>query len=421
MKLATHLRLAWNILVHSKLRSWLTVLGIVIGVAAVILIVSIGDGAKASISESLGQFGTDIITISPGSDRATGAQSGFAAPYLARDSARSTKKNLTVRDAQLLDSMSEIKLVMGVISDRTTVEYRGESASVSIQGIDPMKWRSFSKIELEKGRFIQSSDLNGVVIGSRVAERVFKNKVGLGSQFEVNGVPMRVVGILKASTGFSNTQDNSLYMTVKAGRNVLNKESSDDFSQIQVLPYPVANFTPVVEKMEQRLMDLRGESKLTKTFSVISFQSAQDRINETITAMTMFLAAIALVALIVGAIGIANTMFTSVLEKTRDIGIMKAIGATNSDVLLIFLLNAGMIGIVGGLIGIGIGAGIAYLFSSLNIAFGPPGTGTTLKAIVTPTLVIGMLLFSMLIGILSGLIPAYRAANQRPAQALKYE
>ena len=421
MKFATAFRLAWNILKHAKLRSWLTIIGIIVGVAAVVLIISIGDGAKLSLRENLDTFGTNVITVSPGFDRAIGPSSGFAASYFARDSARVDAKNLSNRELQVLYTVPGIAAAMGLVSDRAEVEFQGETALTSIQGVDPLKWREFSNVELKAGRFLQVSDSRSVVIGQRVAEEVFKNNVSVNSQLKISGYAMRVVGVLDKSSGFSNQQDNSIYTTTETARQIAGKADSNDFSSISILPRDAVDIPALLKQIETRLMAVRGENDRTRTFSLISLESAQQRISQTIDAMTLFLAAIAIISLIVGAIGIANTMFTAVLEKTKDIGIMKAVGATDNDVMLVFLINAGLIGVVGGLIGVSIGVLGAFGFSSLNIPFGPPNSTNTLKAIVTPFLIVSMLAFSIFIGVVSGLVPAYRAARLKPAQALKYE
>ena len=406
MRLRKSFQLALNILLHSKLRSWLTILGIVIGVAAIVAIVSIGEGAQASVNARLGGLGADIISVSPGFSRAA---SGFRGGG-DRESASSTNaKNLTLKDIQV------IKSVEGVSA---------QTASIQIQGVDTLAWRNMVTTQLESGRYLDSGDTNEnvIVVGNRIAMTTFKQQLALNRVVTISmpNYPERtfkIVGILTASGGFGG-DDNSVFMPISAARTVLNK-GNDRIDSISVKASSNDVVDQVVNVTTTRLMLTRHVNDKTKDFSVTSAQAIQQNIASITQTFTIFLGAIAAVSLLVGAVGIANTMFTSVLEKTKEIGIMKAIGARNIDIMLVFLINSGLVGLVGGVIGIAFGAGISYFIPNLiSLNLGPGGRLTT---VIPPSLLIEAIVVSVLIGMISGVIPAYRASKLKPVDALRYE
>lgn len=177
----------------------------------------------------------------------------------------------------------------------------------------------------------------------------------------------------------------------------------------------------VVANIDTRLTMARHLTNKTKDFSVTSAKAQQQRISDITSTLTLFLGAIAAVSLLVGAIGIANTMFTSVLEKTKEIGIMKAIGAKNRDILMIFLFNSAMVGMVGGLLGIALGSAVSSIIPYLGIGIQMPGSRGGFTTFVSPMLLIGTLSLAVGVGIAAGVIPAYRASRLKPVDALRYE
>jgi len=433
MKLQKSVKIALNILLHSKLRSWLTIIGIVIGIAAVVSIVSIGQGAQQSLEERLGGMGADIITISPGFTRAIGPTGGFRevrgvggaegemrVVFEEQTSTASSSKNLTDKDVQFLKSISNVKYASGIVSGRGEIYYLGEHSSVSIEGVDPLVWKDMVTTELESGRYLIGGDANAVVVSNRVANSLFKNKIEVNRQITIKEKPFRVVGILKES-GFGGG-DNTVFMSIKMARTILGDVGDKKFDSISVKVEDANLIDETLDEITKKLMVARGifdEKK--KDFTVTSAKAIQERISEIVTTMSIFLGAIAAISLIVGAIGISNTMFTSVLEKTKEIGIMKAIGAKNKDIMLIFLLTSGMIGLVGGLIGITLGVLGSMGLEGISIRLGMMGAGESLKTAVTPELLIFSIAFSVLIGMLSGIVPAYRASKMKLVDALRYE
>ena len=415
MRLQKSFKLALNILLHSKLRSWLTIIGIVIGVAAIVAIVSIGEGAQASVQERLGGLGADIITVSPGFQRAT---SGFRIGGGERTTTTSANsKNLTGKDIQLIRSIEGVAFINGVVSGRGDMTYLAETSSVSIQGVDTLAWKNIVTTELESGRYLNSGDANVIVVGSRVSKSTFKQQLAINRVVVIEGKAFKIVGILKESGGIGGN-DNAVFMPILSAREILGK-GSEKFDSITV---KVANpdlTDQVLNETDSRLMLSRHVTGKTKDFTVSSSKAIQESLAAVTQTFTIFLAAIAAVSLLVGAVGIANTMFTSVLEKTREIGIMKAIGARNFDIMLVFLLNSGLVGLVGGIIGVLFGAGISAFLPNFLSGIGPVRGGV--KTVLPPIVLITALLMSLSIGMIAGAIPAYRASKLKPADALRYE
>jgi len=425
MRLKKSLQLALNIFVHSKLRSWLTIIGIIVGIAAVVAIISISLGAQQQLEERLGSLGADILTISPGMQRATGFGFGGegGGPSGGSSSTSSEAKNLTNKDITVLKSIPNVKYVMGQVSGQGDVVYSSKTAkNVRINGVEISTWKDITTEKLISGRVLTNGDMYSVVIGNRIATTMFEKEIPINSKITIEGKSFNVVGILE--------EGSTIYMPLDIARTILEDVGEDEFNSISVKIEDVSISNQTVTDITKKLMLSRGIlSEKKKDFSVSNPAAMQQTIQQTLSTMTLFLGAIAAISLIVGAIGIANTMFTSVLEKTRDIGIMKSIGAKNLDILLIFLLNSGLIGLVGGIGGVILGT----ISSTAINAFAGVSTSTTTRgaggtfgflgssSVVSIQLIAGALLFSVLIGMIAGAIPAYRASRLNPVDALRYE
>ena len=420
MRLKKSFQLAWNILIHSKLRSWLTIIGIIIGIAAVVSIVSISVGAKQQLENNLGNLGADILTISPGFSRAKGMM-GFAGGgppgNFERDDSNEETKNLTAKDINIIKTIDNVDVVMGTVSSKGDLTYLSKTSSVSITGVDNLVWSEITTEEIDSGRMLTSGDTYSVLIGSNLATTTFDN-LPINSKITIEGKTFKVVGILKSGNG--------VYMPNDVARNVFDDIGEKEFDYILVKIKDVELADDTVTNIEEKLMMSRGildEDK--KDFSITNPAEMQETMKETMSTMSLFLGAIAAISLLVGAIGIANTMFTSVLEKTKEIGIMKAIGAKNKDIMAIFLMNSGLIGFVGGIGGIILGVfGSGLIGSMVSSSSSTSGGGMTRmlgNTAITPGLLIGALLFSVIIGMVAGVIPAYRASKLKPVDALRYE
>jgi len=414
MRLQTGLKLALNITLHSKLRSWLTVIGIVIGVAAVVAIVSIGAGLQQNVQSRLSGVGEDLITLSPGG---RGASSGFRGG--GEGGGATSASNLTVKDIRVMQSINNVKFVEGLVTGRAETYYLGEKTTLSVNGVDPLVWQYMVTSELASGRLLGPADSNVIVIGSRIANQTFKEPLYLGRSLELEGKPFKIIGILKESAGLGGGDDGTVFMPVHSARSTLTTADNQTFNSIVVKVTDVSAITQVMADADAKLALSRHTSNLKKDYSLRSAQAQAQRLSDITSTMTLFLGAIAAVSLIVGAIGIANTMFTAVLEKTKEIGIMKAIGAKNRDILIVFMLNSAMVGLVGGLLGVSLGALASKLIPSLGVSLFLPGGGA-MTTVISPTLIIGSLALSVGIGIISGVIPAYRASKLKPVDALRY-
>ncbi|MCX6818212.1 MAG: ABC transporter permease [Candidatus Aenigmarchaeota archaeon] len=418
MKPSKSFKLALNILRHSKVRSWLTIIGIVIGVASVVAIMSIGTGMQLSLESSLGGLGADIITISPGASRTMGGFRDFGSDQPSASS--STAKNLTIKDIQALKSVENVDIVTGTVSGRGEVYYLAETTTVSITGVDPIAWNEITTSTLSSGRFLGASDYSAVLVGNRLATRSFKQPLSVNRVITIEGASFKIAGILNESGGMmGGGSDSGIIMPIEAARAVLDDVGTDEFDSIIVKVADADLVEQTMSDIDARLMLTRHVTNRTKDYSVSSSVAMQATISSTLESVTLFLGAIAAVSLLVGAVGIANTMFTTVLERTKQIGIMKAIGAKNRDIMMIFMMNSALVGLVGGVIGLVIGS-VASLFVAIPM-MGMGGRGMGAENVVTPQLLVFTLSIAVGIGIVAGLVPAYRASKLRPVDALRYE
>lgn len=405
-------------LTHSKLRSWLTIIGIVIGIAAVISILSISGGAQKSMEERFASFEADIITISPGFSRAMGFRGPpQGPPHEGGGSSAADQDPLTSRDILALKNIPNIKYIMGMVSGKAEIKYLGSSGEASVKGVETAVWKDLVTDKLESGRLLIKGDKYAVVLGYRRANSFFNKPVQVNRQILINDKIFKVVGIFK-----EGEDDNSIIIPLETARTALEDIDDKELSSITVKVEDMNLVDNTIADIEKKLMMTRGILQETKRdFSVSSMKSMQQNISETLNTMAIFLGAIAAISLVVGAVGISNTMFTSVLEKTKEIGIMKAIGAKNRDIMIIFLLNAGMIGLVGGIGGVILGS---VASGSVGALVSETGNGM-MRMFGTTSLSIELLLaaflFSILIGVIAGAIPAYRASRLKPVVALRYE
>lgn len=437
MKIKDSIKLSLNSITHRKLRAWLTLLGIIIGVAAVVSIISIGNGAQESINASLSGFGADVITISPGFSRAgsfggrtfdfPGAGgTGGGGQRNSSSSSSSVTPTLKNSDVLVIKNNSDVVAVNQIVSGRNSVTYGDKKTNASIQGVNPLTWTSTINVTLASGRMLGTSDTRNVVIGNNLATTTFSKPITLGRQIDINGTSFTVVGILASSgSSFGGSTDSTIYMPYTSAWGVVDV-NKNEFSSIQVKVADVTNIDADINAITADLMLSRRVTSKTQNFTITSSQTIKEQINSVMQTLTLFLGAIAAVSLLVGAIGIANSMFTSVLEKTRDIGIMKALGATNNEVLILFVIESGLFGLIGGIIGVF----IAFLLTSalnlmgINIGSlmggGVMGRGSGGMSISFELVILAIVL-STIIGTISGLVPASNASKMRPVDALKYE
>ena len=396
-------------IMHRRTRSLLTVIGIFIGIAAVVSLISLGDGLQNVVAGEFQKMGTDKITI-----MAT-AGGMMMSPMASEISANP----LTDDDIILIKRVRGVNSVAGMLMKSAVTEFKNARNAGFIYGIptdDNLKmFEDMQSIEVVEGRKFTRADRNALIIGSYAASDMFdKKKVKIGDSLNVNGRDMRVVGILK-SVG-NRMEDSSVYAPMETIRDIFGEPEL--VSMILVQTSPGAEPAGIAEVIEKKMRDRRHEKEGEEDFSVSTSEQLLATFSLVFGAVQAVVIGTAAISLLVGGIGIMNTMYTSVMERTREIGIMKAIGARNGDILRIFLIESGILGAIGGLVGITIGASIAKI---AEIVAAEALGSNILKASFTPELIIGALLFSFLIGALSGVMPARQASLMKPVDALRYE
>ncbi|MBU0979633.1 MAG: ABC transporter permease [Nanoarchaeota archaeon] len=413
MKFRKAFKHALNMVLHAKIRSWLTILGIVIGVAAVISIVSLGEALQQDVSSQLGNLGGDILTLTAGRPRAM--DFGHGRDYGGDASASEEEIVIDRTDLQALKGISDIMLIDTQIRGNAEIYYVAEKGSVTVNGVDPATWYQITTSEIAEGRMLGPADSNVIVVGGRIADGFFDKQLGVNQLVTIEERLFRIVGILDDTS-------NSVYMPIDIAYEILEDKEKGVYDSIVIKVKDEEQLDQAIANIEQKLMITRHATESTKDFTISSNKERQEQRAEMMSSMTTFLTAIAAVALLVGAVGIANTMFTSVLEKTKEIGIMKAIGARNNDILTIFLLNAGFIGFFGGLLGVILGIILSGFLPMLMGASGGMisrmGSAGSAMGLTTILLALGI---SVFIGMASGAVPAYQASRLKPVDALRYE
>jgi len=397
--------LSINNLRRRKLRSWLTMLGIFIGIAAVVALISLGQGLQNAIESQFESFGSDKIIIQ---------ERGLQGPP-GSGTSKSTK--LTENDIETIKKVKGVEGVAGIITKTAKVEYDTEINFVFIQGVPlvPEEKRVLSFYDVESGRDLKDGDKKKAVVGVRYTEgKVFEKKIGTGDKIKIEGFDFEVVGVLER---FGNPfDDSSVFIPKETAKEIYGIDDEES-----VIYAKVENFEEidnVKAEIERALRKERNEKEGKETFEVSTSEQILESFSNVFGIVQAVLVGIAAISLIVGGVGVANTMYTSVLERTKEIGTMKAIGAKNSDIMFLFLIESGLLGLIGGVIGVLIGLGL----SKLAEYFATVQLGTNLlQASTSTSLIIGALIFSFLIGAISGVLPAFQASKLKPVDALRYE
>lgn len=391
--------LAFRSIKNRRTRSWLTIIGILIGVAAVVALISLTQGLNQAVEEEFEQVGSDKITIMPGA----GGAGGGMGPSL-------SSSVLYQSDVDAIRNIRGVEGVEPMLGGYTEVGYGTERKTVEVFGANPELFDQFPQFEIDEGRKIRPNDRFKAVVGSRAATDIFSQNLDVKNSIEIKDRKVRVVGIM-APVG-NPRDDSSVMIPLETYRDIFKKEN--EVSVIYVDTEETLDVEKVADDIEDKLEDERGE----KDFTVQTMEQIQKSVSNILGMIQGLFLGVAAISILVGGVGVMNTMYTSVLEKTREIGIMKAVGAKNSHVMIIFLFESGILGLVGGTIGIGLGIGIAKLAEyGIQESF---GLGM-MQTAITPELILGALVFSFGIGTVSGLLPARKAAKLNPADALRYE
>ncbi len=403
-----YLVLTFRSLMHRKLRSWLTMLGIFIGIAAVVALISLGQGLEDAITSQFEELGADKIIIQ---------SKTIGPPGSATNEALILKSN----DLEVIKDVRGVEDAAGILMKTGPVTFKDELEVVFVIGGNEDYINLFEGLEGEsvlgvfEGRALKDSDKFKALVGYNHAYGdLWEKPVVIGSKLQIEGTNFKVIGIRK-KVG-NPFDDDSVIVLKETLADVLSIEDEES----QIIAKTASGFDPVnvANEIERKLRKARDEEEGQETFTVQTSEQILQVFSNIFGVVQAVLIGIAAISLLVGGIGIMNTMYTAVLEKTRDIGIMKSIGARNSHILSLFLIESGLLGFVGGiigvLIGIGLGKGVEYFAQQY---FGTP----LIQASVSLELILGALMFSFLIGAISGTWPARQASKLKPVDALRYE
>ncbi|GAB4531447.1 MAG: ABC transporter permease [Anaerolineales bacterium] len=395
-------------LAANKMRSGLTILGIVIGVAAVIAMVSIGRGAQNSITGSIQGIGTNLLFVFRGGD----------------ENVRNPK-HITLEDAQAIADPFAAPSVVGVapiLQGNAEVAYGRESSVTSLVGVTP-DYAPVRNVTLTEGEFVTQEHMFGrssvALLGPDTADTLFGRHEGVvGETIRIEGQPFRVIGVLAPQGGSAfGSQDDRVLIPMSTAQTRLIRRGGQNRVDVIIVQASSAEAVPLAAEEISQILRTRHRTGIgADDFTVLTQQDFLDTAKVITNVLTIFLGGIAAISLLVGGIGIMNIMLVSVTERTREIGLRKALGARKSDILIQFLTESSVLSMVGGLIGILLGWGIAVVvgrIAAANDAPIDPSIGMDVILIAT--------LFSTAVGLFFGLYPANRAANLEPVEALRYE
>jgi putative ABC transport system permease protein len=417
MSLTETLRIAFRALAANKLRSILTMLGIIIGVAAVIALMSVGRGVENYVTRTFQGIGSNLLFVIPGGPDQAGFGPGGGG-------ARRREKPLTMDDVRVLSDSSRLPDVVAVapaVGDFASLEFGRENAFVQVLGVST-NYAEVSNYSVNDGDWLSDNDERGAarvaVLGQTVVKRLFGDELPLGQTVKINQVPFRVIGTLTPQGGgLFGDQDNVVFIPLStAQQRVYNLRTADGKLAVSNISLQVSDaeaMDATAQQVAEVLRDFRGITfRAEDDFTVVTQQDLISSFGQITSALTLFLGLIAGISLLVGGIGIMNIMLVSVTERTREIGLRKALGAKRRDVLNQFLVEAISLSAFGGLIGIAIGAGLGALIQFIQ---------PDLPVAVTPDSVAMATGVSLAIGLFFGLYPAWRAAQLNPIEALRYE
>lgn len=396
--------MAWASLIANKLRSLLTMLGIIIGVAAVIALVSIGNGVKQDIEDSISSLGSNLLVVLPGAPRTPGARPS-----------QGSMKSLKISDYEAIAKLEGVKAASPMTNGSYVVIYQNKNWTTSVAGVNA-NFQDVNNWTMTSGRFFSDKNAQNrecvAVVGQTVVKNLFADEDPVGKEIRVKNIPFRVIGVLKSKGNgtMGNDQDDTVLIPYTTSMERV--EGIDYLRRV----YVVAKDDEGIDRLQadiENLLRVRHNIKDTNLddFNIQNMKSIMETVAQTTGTFTLFLGAVAAISLVVGGIGIMNIMLVSVTERTREIGVRKALGATYSVIVTQFLIEAVVISLMGGFIGIAFGIGASKVI----------GMVSGMSTIVSVPTIIMSFAFSMAIGLIFGIYPARKAAKLNPIDALHYE
>jgi putative ABC transport system permease protein len=400
----------WLGLTTHKLRSFLTMLGIIIGVASVITLMSIGKGSTAQILSNIQSMGANLITIRGGASFGPGGVRGAmgGANTLTMEDAEAIAEQVSNVSAVAPSSSSNLQLVVG--SNNTNSQVTGVTTDYfSVNNLNLASGAFFSEQEYERGAKV-------AVLGSNVAETLFGETSPLGQKMRTGTMIVTVIGVLESKGGMMNSSDDAVFIPLTAlHQTVAKTRTAQGETVVSAITLTVTDEKLADQVKEDITSLLRQRHRLASDadddFSIQSMEELASSLEETSSTMTLLLGAIAGISLLVGGIGVMNIMLVSVLERTREIGIRKALGAREQDIWIQFLIEAAFLTLAGGIIGVGVGWAISYFVDSMGL----------MTTVVTADIVILAVSVSVGIGLFFGFYPAWNASRLNPIEALRSE
>lgn len=389
---------------HRKTRTIMTLIGIVISIAVLFTLISLSLGLQDYVNEQFEKIGSDKIFI-----QAKGSNFGMTGD--------STPSKLTTKDLDIIKRVNGIEKVSYSVYESVAVKFGSKTIYTMIAGLPNENKEELEfiiegfTIETQQGRFFDQKERNKVVVGSKYLD-LFDKPVKLNDKLVLNGKNFKVIGILE-SLG-NDGDDKLVYISTIDLEDMYKTENRADIIIAKI--NNKENIETIKKELTRKLDQFRGVNEKTRDYMVMTPEELLKTFQGILNILFVFLIGIGSISLIVGGIGIANTMYTSVLERTKEIGVMKAVGAKNLDIILIFLIESIILGLIGGAIGIFIGAISAKIIEGIVGNF-----GSFIKASMPWWLILGSLLFSSLIGGVSGFLPSRKASKTYVVKALRYE